>query len=724
MNQASASIRLYFIIFTSLLLLSACATAPEVSEEPSTSSDTPSESNVVPPELIEQIEFLELIPPEDTSMAAEAEDEPVIPSSLDRRIASDSAIDSSSIVESLASAQAAEEAAAREAAAQAAREAAAQAAREAAVQAAREAAAQAAREAAAQAAEEAAAQAEANKNATKDANISLEQLLVEAEAALARSDYQKLRTNLARVQLVRANPEQQVRWRILQARLALLDDDLVGAQTYLSLDSSVLRSVGRKWQVHWFSARADYYAQSGDRGLALKLRIEMDRRLQAEERIANQRDLVVLLQGSSIELLEVLASETQIQPNVGWYELGKVLVANQDSLILRSIALNAWRQNWFTHPASVNLDKLLVMESDPSGNIINNIGVILPLSGQFALFGEAVQTGINLAATEYVFQTGRVAPQISYFDSATAAVTQLYSQAINGGAQLVIGPLLKQGIADVNKVGLSTPMLALNYLDEDTAQSKLFQLGISVRDDVRFVSEAAWGAGCLNALVLYADSEWSRKAFDDFNRHWNRLGGIVLDSAQVSKEANLARIISRLVQVDDAQVEQAKSFFNRELNASEYEEFRSLGRRSDAECLLLLVSDDQARLIRPLLAFYLANDLVIYGTSRINRPEFGREQNKDLDGIYWSDIPWLSSLSSTRKRLQLEPRYNTLRAYERLVALGVDAFNIFPYLTQLRANSDLVVQATTGELRLTEGQQIRRTPELMRFIDGDLTIVP
>ena len=688
MTQASASTKLHFIIFSSLLLLSACATAPEVSTEAS-SSDAPPESSVVPPELVEQIEFLELLPPEDSSITTE--DEPVIPGSLDRRIASDSNIDSSSITESLALAQAA-----------------------AAVQAAAE-------QAAAQASE---GDNEARDDAAEGAEVSLEQLLVDAETALTRSDYQKLRTRLARADLIGATAEQQVRWRILRARLALLEDDLAGAKIYLNLDSAVLRSVERKWQARWFSMRADYYAQAGDRRLALRLRIEMDRRLQAEERITNQRDLVVLLQGSTIELLEALASETQIQPNVGWYELGKVLIANQDSLILRSIALNAWRQNWFTHPASANLDKLFVMESDPSGSIINNIGVILPLSGSYALFGEAVQTGINLAATEYVFQTGRVAPQISYFDSATTEVTQLYNQAVSDGAQLVIGPLLKQEIAAVNEVGLSTPMLALNYLDANTAQSKLFQLGLSVSDDVLFISEAAWGAGCLNALVLYADSEWSRKAFEDFNKHWNRLGGVVLDSAQVSKEANLAGIISRLVQVDDAQVEKAKSFFNRELNASEYEEFRSLGRRSDAECLMLLVSDDQARLIRPLLAFYLANDLVTYGTSSINRPEFGREQNKDLDGIYWSDIPWLSSLSATRQRLQLEPRYNTLRAYERLVALGVDAFNIFPYLTQLRANSELVVQATTGELRLTEGQQIRRTPELMRFIDGDLTVVP
>ena len=673
MIQASALAKLYFIIFSSLLLLSACATAPELDqqEEPSVSPDASVESSVVPIELIEQVEFLELLPPED---------EPVIPSSLDRRMASDSDINSS-IAESLASAQAAEVAEA----------------------------------------------AEVSKNPEEDANISLsfEQILQDAETALARSDYQKLRARLARTRLTTdATSEQQVRWRILQARLALLDDDLAAAQTYLSLDSAVLRSVTRKWQANWFSARADYYAQSGNRELALKLRIEMDRRLQAEERIANQRDLVVLLQDSSIELLAALASETQIRPNVGWYELGKVLIANQDSLILRSIALNAWRQNWFTHPASVNLDKLLVMEDDPSGGIIDNIGVILPLSGQLAALGEAVQTGINLASTEYVFQTGRVAPQISYFDSSTSEVTELYNQAVSRGAQLVIGPLLKQEIAEVNAAGLSAPMLALNYLDEDSAQSQLFQLGLSVRDDVLFISEAAWGAGCLNALVLYADSEWSRNAFEDFNQHWSRLGGVVLDSAQVSKEANLARIISRLVQVDDTQVEQAKSFFNRELNASEYAEFRSLGRRSDAECLLLLVPDAQARLIRPLLAFYLANDLVTYGTSRINRPEFDREQNKDLDGIYWSDIPWLSNLSSTRRRLQLEPSYNTLRAYERLVALGVDAFNIFPYLTQLRANPDLTIRATTGELRLTAGQQIRRTPELMRFIDGDLTIVP
>ena len=686
MTQASALTRFYFILFSSLLLLGACASAPTVDDEAPTTEATTTEpaadTSGVPPELVEQIEFLRLLPPENLAPPP-PENTPTPPTesapistSLDRRIASDSDIDSASIAESLASARA-------------------QAEVESSVQA----------------------------PSTEESNTSLEQSLQSAETALANSDYQKLRSSLVLATTFDATPEQRVRWRILQARLAMIDNDLDAARTYLSLDSAVLRSIERKWQARWFGARADYYARSGNNRLALRLRIELDRRLQAEERIANQRHLVVLLQSSSRELLQSLADETQIEPNRGWYELGKVLVANQDSLILRSIALNSWRQDWFNHPASANLDKLLVMENDTSGSLINNIGVILPLSGQLATLGEAVQTGINLAATEYVFQTGRVAPQISYYDSATTEVGQLYGQAVSRGAQLVIGPLLKQEIAAINALGLSAPVLALNYLDDAPTQNNLFQLGLAMQDEVLFISEAAWGAGCLNALVLYSDSEWSQRAYADFSRHWNRLGGVVLDAAQVSKDSNLARIISRLVQVDDAQVEQAKSFFNRELNASEYEEFRSLGRRSDAECLFLLVPDDQARLIRPLLAFYLANDLVTYGTSRINRPEFSREQNKDLDGIYWSDIPWLSSNGSTRQRLQREPRYEALRPYERLVALGVDAFNMFPYLTQMRANPNLTISASTGELRLAEQQQVRRQPKLMRFVDGDLTIV-
>ena len=48
MIQASALAKLYFIIFSSLLLLSACATAPELDqqEEPSVSPDASVESSV------------------------------------------------------------------------------------------------------------------------------------------------------------------------------------------------------------------------------------------------------------------------------------------------------------------------------------------------------------------------------------------------------------------------------------------------------------------------------------------------------------------------------------------------------------------------------------------------------------------------------------------------------------------------------------------------------
>ena len=556
-------------------------------------------------------------------------------------------------------------------------------------------------------------------------NLTTDQALDNAEAALQSSDLLNLRRNLAAIDTdAELNANQQVRLRILRARLALLENNISGAASFLQLDSQVLRAVDRDWQISWFSTRADYYRQSGDTRLALRLRMELDRRLNNNDsqRLANQRQLLLLLQDSNLEQLEQLGQSAALEQNRGWYELGQVLVTNQDSLVLRSIALNAWRQKWFRHPASANLRQLLVMEANNSGRLINNVGVILPLSGPLASLGEAVQMGINLASADYVFQTGRVAPQISYFDSASTDVDQLYAQANSSGAQLVVGPLLKQEIESLNSIRLTTPVLALNYLDDNEAQNNLFQLGLAARDEVKFIAEQAWNAGCLNSLVLYSNSEWATNGFADFRRHWQQLGGVVLDSAIVTREANLARIISRLVQVSDSQVERAKSFFNRELNASEYEEFRSLGRRSDAECLFLLVSNEQARLIRPLLAFYLANDLSLYATSRINRPESDREQNQDLDGIYFSELPWLSVNSSTRNRLQREPRYDSLRAYERLVALGVDAFNIYPYLPQLRANRHLTLDASTGTLNLEANQRLARVPKLVRFINGSLRL--
>ena len=556
-------------------------------------------------------------------------------------------------------------------------------------------------------------------------NLSTEQALLNAEAALQNSDLLNLRRNLAAIDTdAELNANQQVRLRILRARLALLENNISRAASFLQIDSQLLRAVDRDWQISWFSTRADYYRQSGDTRLALRLRMELDRRLNDTDdaRLTNQRQLILLLQDSSLEQLEQLGQRAAIEQNRGWYELGQVLVTNQDSLVLRSIALNAWRQKWFRHPASANLRQLLVMEANNAGRLINDVGVILPLSGPLAALGEAVQMGINLASADYVFQTGRVAPQISYFDSASADVTQLYAQASSSGAQLVVGPLLKQEIESLNNTRLTTPVLALNYLDEDEAQNNLFQLGLAARDEVVFIAEQAWNAGCLNSLVLYSDSEWATNSFADFRRHWQQLGGVVLDSAIVTREANLARIISRLVQVSDSQVERAKSFFNRELNASEYEEFRSLGRRSDAECLFLLVSNEQARLIRPLLAFYLANDLSLYATSRINRPDSEREQNQDLDGIYFSELPWLVVNNSTRNRLRREPRYSSLRAYERLVALGVDAFNIYPYLPQLRANRYLTIDASTGTLSLETNQRLVRVPKLVRFINGSLQL--
>ena len=554
-------------------------------------------------------------------------------------------------------------------------------------------------------------------------NDAFEQTLSAAEAALARSDYLELSAQLAELEgQAPFSREQDVRLRLLSARLALANNDLAGASANLDLNAQALRAVPRALQIDWFGLRADYYRQSGDSALALRIRIELDRRLQTAERLGNQRALVNLLASFDLPTLTGLGEQAKVNQNRGWYELGKALVSNRDSLVLRSIALNRWREDWVGHPANANLERLVAMESPSGGRVIENIGVILPLSGTLAPLGEAVQTGINLASSDYVFQTGRVAPQISYYDSASAGVTDLYDQASAAGAQLIIGPLLKPELAALNSHRLAVPVLGLNYLDAGSNQSRLFQLALAVQDEISFVARSAWNSGCLNALLLYSDAEWARNAQASFRARWNQLGGVVLDEARINSDANLARIISRLVRVSDEQVEKAKSYFNRELNASEYEEFQALGRRNDAECLFLFAPDNQARLIRPLLAFYLANDLATYASSHIHKPANSRQQNRDLDGIYWGDLPWFSQGGSTRQRLQREPSYASLRPYERLVALGVDAFNIYPYLSQLRVNPDLTLEAATGTLQLNDSQQLEREPLLMRFIDGNLVL--
>ena len=107
----------------------------------------------------------------------------------------------------------------------------------------------------------------------------------------------------------------------------------------------------------------------------------------------------------------------------------------------------------------------------------------------------------------------------------------VYQQAIDEGAQFVIGPLRKESVRQLLALPtLPVPILALNTIEADQAGSEyLFQFGLAPEDEAREVARRAWADGHLRAIALIPEGEWGTRIYRAFLDEWQALGGRMLE---------------------------------------------------------------------------------------------------------------------------------------------------------------------------------------------------
>jgi outer membrane PBP1 activator LpoA protein len=115
--------------------------------------------------------------------------------------------------------------------------------------------------------------------------------------------------------------------------------------------------------------------------------------------------------------------------------------------------------------------------------------------------------------------------------------------------------------------------------------------------------------------------------------------------------------------------------------------------------------------------FNFAGDLPIYATSHIFSGKTNRKKDTDLNGIYFTDLPWLLEASEIKSDLEKNQK-RAKGVYARLYAMGVDAFRLYPRLNQLSVLPDSKIFGVTGDLSMDSEGRIHRQMPLARFQRG------
>lgn len=436
-------------------------------------------------------------------------------------------------------------------------------------------------------------------------------------------------------------------------------------------------------------------------------RVKLDQYLSSEsEKIGNRRKLWLTLTKMPVEELTTQAIERG--PNTplgGWMQLASIArSAHEPDTLIDSV--QQWKINHNQHPANSILPSSLSSIRPWLNDSPQKIALLLPLSGPLSAPGRAVLDGF---LAEKKNQPGN-SPSVLTYDTHQQNAAHLYQQAVNDGAQYVVGPLSKQEVALVAAVDHPVPVLLLNDA-ESHAKANTYQFGLSPANEARQLALKAAKDGKRHALIIAPKGQWGLEITSAFKQQWQRDGGIVVDRLEYSNASDLNREVRDLLHVNysEERATALKKVIGRDITPV-------TRRREDFDMIFLLAYPSKARQIMPLLRYYYAGSEPVYSISTVYAGVKDTTRNRDLDGIIFCDMPWVFQSSDTQHKNWPE----ALNSYNRLFAIGKDSYALATQLNQLILFPAMGVSDSSGILYLTQAQQVARMVTWGQFVNGEV----
>ncbi len=387
--------------------------------------------------------------------------------------------------------------------------------------------------------------------------------------------------------------------------------------------------------------------------------------------------------------------------------------------------LQQWLRNWPNHPGSVYLPDNFEKLKASSTVRPEKIAILLPLSGNLAKAGQSIRDGIIAASYEDLQQQAKT-PELLLFDTNGKDINQLAEQALQQGAQLIIGPLSKDNVGKIQSdISARVPILALNYLDTPQnspaiGASELYQFGLSTEDEARMVAIRAKLDGHQRALVLTPSSSWGKKVGQSFYQAWQTNGGQIAAYSEYDKNTEFSKLIGQMLHVD--QSHQRARQINRLLKESAGFQAR---RRQDIDMIFIAANPLEARQIKPALSYQFAGSIPVYATSTVFSGKTNRALDQDIDGTRVPVMPWSIPGTSTELEKKITNAWPHAKGqYGTLFALGADAYKLYPKLQQLANLPGSQVEGLTGWLSINTNKRVDRELTWQIFKNGQLVPLP
>ena len=559
---------------------------------------------------------------------------------------------------------------------------------------------------------------------------------------------------LEAIQSDELNNQQFLDYTLLYIQVALEEDDYFQVRALSEarrlLDDWDTIPVSQQLQI--LQQRADIQALLGDEQAAINSYIALAAmQIDPADKTATHSKLwSVLLRLPHQQLMQETENNQEL---AGWLVLARTFNQNQGNIRQQLAAYNDWRSLHTSHPAAKYPPDGISSLQSMSADLPQRVALLLPLKGDLGQAGNTIQSGF-LAAWFENHSNYADAPSVRFYDTAGGeSIDTIYQRALEEGAELIIGPLDKGNLQQLNAgTLLSVPTIALNYLenpadgknreqqhadsdasdrvsatdsknnhlpednsgiDANQPQEKLVQMGLLVEDEAEQAALRAWQEGKRHALIIAAQTQWAERASKAFTEKWLQLGGkLEILPPYLNDQRDFAPLLKPVLHIDQSlsRNQRLERLLGKDLAFTPR-------KRQDVDMVFLIAYPDQARQIKPTLNFLFASDLDVYATSHIYNGTEDSNRNRDLNNIRFSALPWTlpGQLADN-----LKPDEQIAASYRQLYALGMDAYLIHQWAPQLKQNLSANLAGTTGTLFLDANNRIHRQLPWAVFRNGQV----
>jgi hypothetical protein len=487
-------------------------------------------------------------------------------------------------------------------------------------------------------------------------------------------------------------------------------DDSIEALNYLSQAGKLSSASYPDNQNKLKQTKASVLEYFGSWVEVVMLRMDLTYNLPLSEGEENQTRLWMAVQNLTQNEIEELYKQQNPILN-GWLNISSILRDQSLSIEQQINVFKKWQSENPSHPAAISPPQDFEIMSSVEKMAPKKIVLMLPMSGSLERASQAIVDGFF--ASFYNQKEAR--PQVSIVNvNEYQNITEALNAANEKQPDVIIGPLQKNNVAQISRLELPYPVIALNQLDFNQYTKNLYHFSLSAEDEIHELINFAKQEGATKAAILSTQDTWALKQSDEFR------AAAVDENITITSNQSYANTpqgrqdaIQKLLLINESYAR--KRLVEQWTGVSVDSIARS---REDLDYVFYVGKLNDAKQIRPLLDFYFADEIPMLASSTLNDSALDRSiKPGDIERILFTEAPALTPNSNVLDELPKNQNSNILR---RLQALGADSYllaNKYQLFTLLPSTK---ISANTGIITMDKDGIFHKRPVIMTYQKGNL----